>query len=121
MPELMLQLQQVYELFGKKVEILLYTSYESAPVMRKLAAEAGITFPVASAGYYNPDWFFHNGILVVDRYGLLAMKASVTYVDETLVEAIVSYFLDDHYRQERVFADWREFLAYMESLQSAQK
>ena len=114
------QLQQLYRQYGNRLEIMLYVSRGYRYFVEQLRDECDIHYPIISAVQYDPDWESMNRLLVIDRYGLVALEDRTDLVNEHMLKTIATYFTDENYRQDRVFADCKELCDYTDSLKAEQ-
>lgn len=114
------RLKKVYETYGDKLEILLYTSSDCRATVRASTKRQPVTFPVISAGNSDPKWATgFCKVVAVDRYGMVTlMDDFANRVSEDGLMAIAEYLADENYRQKRVFNAVSELQDYMDYLKA---
>lgn len=114
--ELLALLQKVYDKYSNRLEVLLFTNQGTSEQIQWVWQSKGVTFPGVGVYRYGMDWANASDIVVVDRYGRMAMiEKTDRRVDEETLQAIVDYFIDPNYRQDRVFESVKDFWEYLDS------
>ena len=115
--ELMTQLQKLYVEYGDQLDILVVTDQNDSRNIKQLWRESGATFPAADVSVYSHKWMGINEILVIDRYGRLALEEIfASRADWETLQAIADYFTDENYLQDRVFEDTTKLWDYLDNL-----
>ena len=114
--ELLALLQKVYEKYSNRLEVLLFTNKGTNEQIEWIWQYKDVTFPGIGAYRYGMDWVYASDIVVVDRYGRMAMiEKTDRRIDEETLQAIVDYYIDPNYRQDQVFASVMDFWEYLDS------
>ncbi len=115
--ELMSQLQRLYEEYDDRLEILVVTNRIDDRNIKQVWKESGATFPAANVNIYTHRWVGVNEIMVIDRYGRLAMEEMfASSMDQETLQAIADYYTNEDYRQDRVFQNATKMWDYLDSL-----
>ena len=115
--ELMSQLQRLYEEYDDRLEILVVTNRIDDRNIKQVWKESGATFPAANVNIYTHRWVGVNEIMVIDRYGRLAMEEMfASTMDQETLQAIADYYTDENYQQDRVFKGTTKMWDYLDSL-----
>ena len=114
--ETLQRLQKIYEEFGDRLEILLFSGQQDTANMG-WAKHENITFPGVGIKNCGLRWDRIADFIVVDRYGRIVLLENIeSRMDEDTLRAIAEYYTDENYIQDRVFANTVEMWRYLDSL-----
>ena len=105
-------IQDAYEVYGDKVEILALNPFDAAASMDTLATDLGLTFPMVQERIGLDEAFQVSGYpttVIIDRYGTVCLVQPGSIPYDWVWSAIFDYFTADDYTQ-KLFTDVNDLL-----------